>query len=71
MYSTHQLMKACSARFDYVNAYPADSARYGIQTLSPQFFGGPPDLVVAGPNVGLNAGATVNIPGTAYVNRYI
>ena len=40
------------ARFNYINAFPADAARYGIQTLSPQFFGGAPDFVVAGPNVG-------------------
>ena len=26
--------------------------RWGIQTLSPQFFGGLPDLAVSGPNVG-------------------
>lgn len=52
------------ARLNYVNAYPADSARYGIQTLSPLFFGGPPTLVVSGPNVGLNTGTTVNISGT-------
>ena len=26
--------------------------RFGIQTLAPQFFGGPPEIVVSGPNVG-------------------
>ena len=26
--------------------------RYGIQTLSPKFFGGAPDIAVAGYNVG-------------------
>ena len=26
--------------------------KFGIQTLSPKFFGGAPDLAVAGPNVG-------------------
>lgn len=32
----------------------ADQAKvsYGISTLSPKFFGGPPDLAVLGPNVG-------------------
>ena len=29
-----------------------DAVRFGIQTLSPQFFGGPPEFVVSGPNVG-------------------
>lgn len=29
-----------------------DSVRFGIQTLSPKFFGGAPDLIVSGPNVG-------------------
>ena len=53
-----------TARINYVNAYPVDAARYGIQTLAPLFFGGRPDLVLAGPNVGLNTGTTVNISGT-------
>ena len=38
--------------------------RYGIQTLSPQFFNGPPDIAVAGFNVGANLGTTVLISGT-------
>ena len=30
-----------------------DAARYGIQTLAPQFFdGAQPDFLVSGPNVG-------------------
>ena len=38
--------------------------RYGIQTLSPKYFGGPPDLAVAGFNVGANLGTTVLVSGT-------
>lgn len=38
--------------------------RYGIQTLSPIYFGGPPDLAVAGFNVGANLGLTVFFSGT-------
>jgi len=30
--------------------------KYGIETLAPKFFGGPPDLVLTGPNHGGNAG---------------
>lgn len=40
------------ARLNYVNAFPVDSARYGIQSLSTKFWNAPPDLVVSGPNVG-------------------
>lgn len=39
-------------RFNYVNSYPVTSIRYGIQTLSPKYFGGAPDIAVAGFNVG-------------------
>lgn len=38
--------------------------RYGIQTPAPKFFGGPPDIAVAGFNVGANLGATVQVSGT-------
>ncbi|KAJ3832430.1 sure-like protein [Lentinula raphanica] len=56
---------ASDPRLNYVNAFPVDSVRFGIQTLSPQFFGGSPDFVVSGPNVGNNLGtATVGISGT-------
>jgi len=51
-------------RFNYVNSFPVTSMRYGIQTLSPKFFGGPPDIAVAGFNVGANLGTTVLISGT-------
>ncbi|EJD47246.1 sure-like protein [Auricularia subglabra TFB-10046 SS5] len=55
---------ASDPRLNYVNSFPVTSVKFGIQTLSPQFFGGPPDLVVAGPNVGSNLGSTVLISGT-------
>ena len=38
--------------------------RYGIQTLSPTYFGGPPDLAVSGFNVGANLGIAVLGSGT-------
>ncbi|KAI0696413.1 survival protein sure-like phosphatase/nucleotidase [Cerioporus squamosus] len=42
-----------------------DAARYGIQTLAPQFFdGAKPDFVVSGPNVGNNLGLVVLLSGT-------
>lgn len=43
---------ASTTRFNYVNSYPVTSMRYGIQTLSPKFFDGLPDIAVAGFNVG-------------------
>ncbi|KAK3168028.1 hypothetical protein OEA41_004474 [Lepraria neglecta] len=55
---------ASMPRFNYVNSYPVTSIRYGIQTLSPKYFGGAPDIAVAGFNVGANLGTTVLISGT-------
>ncbi|KAM0805787.1 5'/3'-nucleotidase sure family protein [Usnea florida] len=55
---------ASNTRLNYVNSYPVTSMRYGIQTLSPKFFGGAPDIAVAGYNVGANLGSTVLISGT-------
>ena len=43
---------ATEPRWNYVNSYPVTSMKYGVQTLAPKFFGGPPDLVVSGFNVG-------------------
>ncbi|TCD69997.1 hypothetical protein EIP91_005247 [Steccherinum ochraceum] len=41
-------------RLVYVNAFAIDAARFGIQTLAPQFFGGAaPDIVFSGPNIEL------------------
>ncbi|KAF8183740.1 sure-like protein [Mycena galopus ATCC 62051] len=56
---------ASNTRLNYVNAFPVDAARFGIQTLAPEFFAGSkPDFVVSGPNVGNNLGSTVLISGT-------
>ncbi|KAI0337679.1 sure-like protein [Trametopsis cervina] len=55
---------ASDTRLNYVNAFPVDAARFGIQTLAPQFFNSPPDLVVTGPNVGSNLGVQVFFSGT-------
>ncbi|KAG7447204.1 sure-like protein [Guyanagaster necrorhizus] len=56
---------ASDPHLNYVNAFPVDSVRYGIQTLAPKFFNGSaPDFVVSGPNVGNNLGSTVLISGT-------
>lgn len=40
-----------SPRFNYVNSYPVTSMRYGIQNVSEEFFGGAPDICVAGTSV--------------------
>ncbi|KAI0759170.1 sure-like protein [Irpex lacteus] len=51
-------------RLNWVNSFPVDSVRFGIQTLAPKFFGGAPQFVVAGPNVGNNLGTVVLNSGT-------
>ena len=40
------------------------AAKYGISTLAPESFGGAPDIVVAGPNVGSNIGIVTQFSGT-------
>ncbi|KAL0952794.1 hypothetical protein HGRIS_007019 [Hohenbuehelia grisea] len=55
---------ASDPRLNYVNAFPVDSAKFGIQTLAPKIFGSPPDFVVSGPNIGRNLGPTVMKSGT-------
>ncbi|KZT25036.1 sure-like protein [Neolentinus lepideus HHB14362 ss-1] len=55
---------ASDPRLNYVNAYPVDSVRYGIQTVAPKFFGTKPDFVVSGPNVGNNLGPGITRSGT-------
>ncbi|KAI0351651.1 sure-like protein [Trametes cingulata] len=55
---------ASDPRLNYVNAFPVDSVRFGIQTLAPQFFGSSPDFVVSGPNVGNNLGTVTQNSGT-------
>ncbi|CAK5270965.1 unnamed protein product [Mycena citricolor] len=51
-------------KLNYVNAYPADSANFGIKTLAPDLFGSAPDFVVSGPNVGANIGIATTLSGT-------
>ncbi|KAI8972590.1 sure-like protein [Trametes punicea] len=56
---------ASNPRLNYVNAYPVDAARYGIQTLAKQYFAsGQPDFTVSGPNIGSNLGLVVLLSGT-------
>ncbi|KAG7447199.1 sure-like protein [Guyanagaster necrorhizus] len=38
---------ASDPRLNYVNSFPVDAVRYGIQTLAPQFFDSAPDFVVS------------------------
>ncbi|KAH9476815.1 Acid phosphatase [Psilocybe cubensis] len=44
-------------RINYVNAFPVDAVRFGIQTLAPKFFGSKPDFVISGSNIGTNLGS--------------
>ncbi|OCH88511.1 sure-like protein [Obba rivulosa] len=55
---------ASNTRLNYVNSFPVDAVRFGIQTLAPQFFDSPPDFIVSGPNVGNNLGSGVTGSGT-------
>ncbi|KAK4548929.1 hypothetical protein LTR36_008702 [Oleoguttula mirabilis] len=55
---------ASMPHFNYVNSYPVTSMRYGIQNLSQTYFGGAPDIAVAGPNVGANRGIVTQFSGT-------
>ncbi|KZT29717.1 5'/3'-nucleotidase sure family protein [Neolentinus lepideus HHB14362 ss-1] len=51
-------------RLWYVNAYPVDAVRFGIQNLSSVYLGGIPSLVLTGPNVGTNLGIATQFSGT-------
>ncbi|KAI1782922.1 sure-like protein [Ganoderma leucocontextum] len=56
---------ATNPRLNYVNGYPVDAARFGINTLAPKLFNGAkPDFVVSGPNIGTNLGLIVLFSGT-------
>jgi len=56
---------ATDPRLNYVNAFPVDAARFGIETLGPKFFNGQkPDFVVSGSNVGNNLGPGITGSGT-------
>lgn len=37
---------------NYVASFPVTAMKYGLQRLAPSVFGGSPDIVVSGPNVG-------------------
>ncbi|KAL5360602.1 survival protein sure-like phosphatase/nucleotidase [Aspergillus floccosus] len=61
---------ASEPHWNYVNSYPVTSMKHGIQNLAPKFFGGAPDLAVAGPNVGANIGLAVFFSGTIGATTY-
>ncbi|KAL4888870.1 survival protein sure-like phosphatase/nucleotidase [Aspergillus ambiguus] len=61
---------ASQPHWNYVNSYPVTSMKHGIQSLASNFFGGPPDLAVAGPNVGANIGLAVFLSGTVGATTY-
>ncbi|KAI0689378.1 survival protein sure-like phosphatase/nucleotidase [Cytidiella melzeri] len=54
----------CLARLNWVNSFPVDAVKFGIQTLSHKFFHTPPQLIVSGPNIGTNLGTQVLNSGT-------
>lgn len=56
-------------RLNYVNSFPVTSMAYGISTLSPKWFQGPPDLAVSGPNVGGLRPYQVWLPTTVLIRR--
>ncbi|EJF59255.1 sure-like protein [Dichomitus squalens LYAD-421 SS1] len=58
---------ASDPTLNYVNSFPVDAVRFGIQTLAPEFFGSAPEFVVSGPNVGTvldNLGTVTQNSGT-------
>ncbi|KAF4612309.1 hypothetical protein D9613_003709 [Agrocybe pediades] len=55
---------ATDTRINYVNAFPVDAVRFGIQTLAPKFFGTKPDFVISGSNIGNNLGSGITGSGT-------
>ncbi|KAF9884242.1 hypothetical protein FE257_001974 [Aspergillus nanangensis] len=61
---------ATQPRWNYVNSYPVTSMKHGINSVAPKFFGGAPDLAVAGPNVGANIGLAVFFSGTVGATTY-
>ena len=48
----------------YVNGSPADAVLYGMDVAAPMIFGGPPELVISGPNEGNNLGLITPHSGT-------
>lgn len=54
----------------YVNAFPLDGIRYGLDTLVDKYLGGAPQLVVTGPNVGKNVNIMDLFSGTLGAAMY-
>lgn len=48
----------------YADTTPAGAVLFGIDVLAPRIFGGPPDLVISGPNEGNNIGLVTPHSGT-------
>jgi 5'-nucleotidase len=61
--SIHQVDRLSQANTGY-NRYPATAMRYGISDICPSILGVSPAIAIAGFNVGLNSGSTVQISGT-------
>ena len=56
---------ATNPRLNWVNSYPVTAMRFGISTISTQFWNGQlPDIAVSGPNVGSNLWLSVPFSGT-------
>ncbi|KAH9814019.1 survival protein sure-like phosphatase/nucleotidase [Melampsora americana] len=54
----------------YVNAFPLDGIRYGLDNLVEKYLGGNPQLVVTGPNVGMNVNIMDFFSGTLGAASY-
>jgi len=48
----------------YVDTTPVGAALYGIDVAAPRIWGKQPDLVISGPNYGVNTGPIMNMSGT-------
>ncbi|CAI4214315.1 unnamed protein product [Parascedosporium putredinis] len=58
-------VNATNPRLNWVNSFPVTSMRFGISTISTQFWDGQlPELAVTGPNVGSNLWLAVHFSGT-------
>lgn len=57
---------ASDTRLNYVDSFPVTAIKNGIE-LAPKLLGGPPELVISGPNVGSNLGLVTQISGTMCV----
>jgi 5'-nucleotidase len=65
-FSPAEGFNASDPRLNYVNGFPVDAMKYGIETLAPKLLeGAQPDFAVSGPNVGNNLGIAVLGSGTA------